>query len=291
MKIILYNIGEFLKANILLFLGICLIVVPAMAAISKYSWSTESGAHGPIVLSMGMWLLVRRWPAVKDVAKPEKIIWILPIFLIFSTIYYFSRIFNITEINGYAMYGMLVTILASFIGFRGIYKLSFPIIYLIFGFPVPDTIITALTQPLKLYISQFSVYLLYFFGYPVAGTGVTIQVGQYQLLVAAACSGLNSIVSLSAISIFYVYMRHRADWQYLMLMMIAVLPVAIFANFVRVILLILLTYHAGEATAQGFFHDFSGLSLFVIAVLTIFAIDSVAQPIWTRMREGKSNGN
>jgi exosortase len=285
------EIRRFVGANILLALGICAIVFPSMAAISKYSWSTEAGAHGPIVLSMGIWLLIRRWPAIKGYARPENIVWIFPSFVLFALIYYFSRIFNITEINGYAMYGMLVVTLASFIGFKGIYKLSFPIFYLLFAFPVPETIITALTQPLKLYISQFSVYILYFFGYPVAGTGVTIQVGQYQLLVAAACSGLNSIVSLSAISIFYVYMRHRADWRYLSLMMLAVVPVAIFANFVRVILLILLTYHAGEATAQGFFHDFSGLSLFVIAVLTIFAIDSVAQPIWIRLRGGKTDAS
>ena len=48
-------------------------------------------------------------------------------------------------------------------------------------------------------------------GQPIGGAGVTIQIGQYQLLVAAACSGLNSIISLSAITLFYIYIRHQAD--------------------------------------------------------------------------------
>ncbi|MEP7316422.1 MAG: archaeosortase/exosortase family protein, partial [Sphingomicrobium sp.] len=60
-----------------------------------------------------------------------------------------------------------------------------------------------------------------------------------------------------------------------------ILPVAIFSNFVRVLILILVTYHLGEAAGQGFLHDFAGLTVFAIALMTIFAIDALA----TRVRE------
>jgi exosortase/archaeosortase family protein len=77
-------------------------------------------------------------------------------------------------------------------------------------------------------------------------------------------------------------MRHQADWRYALLLTLFILPVAIFTNFVRVLILILLTYHAGDAMAQGFLHNFAGLTMFGIALLTIFAVDSVLEPIWRR---------
>jgi exosortase len=276
------------RSNLLLFLGICAIFVPTMTGIIKYGWSTEAGTHGPIVFSMGIWLFVRQWPGLVKTIDRKSLIVSIILFSLFSVFYFFSQILDIGELVGYSMYGIFLSIIISFVGVDGIKKLIFPLFYTLFAFPVPESVIVSLTQPLKLMISQLSVGILYFFGYPIAGSGVAIQIGQYQLMVAAACSGLNSIVSLSAISIFYIYVRRMGDWKYLALMAALVLPVAVFANFVRVMVLILLTYYAGEATAQGFFHDFSGLSLFVIAVLTIFAIDEALYPLWKKIGERRA---
>src|SRR3546814_21130469 len=118
------------------------------------------------------------------------------------------------------------------------------------------------------------------FGYPIGGEGVRIYIGQYELLVAAACSGINSIISLSAISLFYIYMRHQAHWRYALLLVLLIVPVALIANFFRVLVLILLTFHAGEAAAQGFLHNFAGILMFSIALLTIFGLDLLLKPFW-----------
>jgi exosortase/archaeosortase family protein len=117
-----------------------------------------------------------------------------------------------------------------------------------------------------------------------------IYVGQYQLLVAEACSGLNSIISLSAISLFYIYVRHQADWRYAAFLVLSIIPVALFANFVRVLTLILLTYHAGESAAQGFLHTFSGFATFLAALLTIIVFDRAAKPIWDRLVPWETRG-
>ena len=60
-----------------------------------------------------------------------------------------------------------------------------------------------------------------------------------------------------------------------MAIVLAVIPVAVFSNFMRVLILILITYHSGEAAAQGFLHDFAGLTMFAVALATIFVLDSV----------------
>ena len=75
-------------------------------------------------------------------------------------------------------------------------------------------------------------------------------------------------------------------WAGFLIVSLFILPIAIFSNFVRVLILILVTYHFGEAAGQGFLHDFAGLTVFAIAIVTIFAIDSVASNVRER-RESK----
>jgi exosortase len=128
------------------------------------------------------------------------------------------------------------------------------------------------------------VSLLHGLGYPIASSGVTIQIAQYELLGAAACAGLNSLVTLGALCLFYVYLRHRSNPVAFALVCLAVIPVAMFSNFVRVLVLILVTYYFGEATAQGFVHEFAGLLMFAVALLTMFAVDQVATPLIGRYR-------
>jgi exosortase/archaeosortase family protein len=92
-----------------------------------------------------------------------------------------------------------------------------------------------------------------------------------------ACAGLNSLFSLTAISLFYIYLRHNASWRYALFLLLLVVPIAVFANIMRVIILVLITHYWGEAAAQGFLHNSAGMLMFVIALLGIFAIDSAVE--------------
>ncbi|MEP2102406.1 MAG: exosortase V [Parasphingorhabdus sp.] len=271
-------------SSILLAVGLVAIIIPTMMFVSQESWSQETGAHGPIVLFTGLWLLRRRWLVAKPFMVPGPTLPILLLATICLPLFLFARITQIVEIEGYLMYSLVLIALYSLVGRNAMKLMWFPLFYMLFVFPPPDTLIALITQPLKILISQAAISFLHMLGYPIGGAGVMIQIGQYQLLVAAACSGLNSLVSLSAISLFYIYIRHQADWRYAVLLSTMIIPVAIIANFIRVLILILLTYYSGEAAAQGFMHNFAGITMFMIAVLTIFAIDSVLEPIWRRFQ-------
>jgi exosortase len=268
---------------LVLMVGLALVVLPTMAFVARISWSTESGAHGPIVLFTGLWLLWRLWPDARPLVAPPPVALAVIGLAVTLPLYLVARIAQIVEVQGYLMYAVVLASTYALIGLPAMRRLWFPLLYLAFMFPLPDTLVAALTGSLKTGISHAAVSFLYQFGYPIGSAGVTIQVGQFQLLVAAACSGLNSIVALTAISLFYVYMRHQADWRYALLLTVLILPVAIFTNFIRVLILILLTYHAGDAVAQGFLHNFAGLTMFTVALLTIFALDSAIEPFWRRL--------
>lgn len=274
--------GRLSLGALFLIVGLALYCIPTFSFVIRESWSGEAGAHGPIVLATGLWLLHSQWLGVRHLrtVPPSAPVWAALAVLV--PVLIFARITQIVEIEGYVMYATVLVVLYSLVGARVMKELWFPLFYLAFMFPPPETIVAAVTVPMKMWLSHAAVGFLQLLNYPIGGEGVRIYIGQYELLVAAACSGINSIISLAAISLFYIYMRHQAEWRYALLLVLFIVPVALIANFFRVLILILLTYHSGEATAQGFLHNFAGLVMFAVALATIFGIDILLKPLWDR---------
>jgi exosortase len=268
-------------ATVIFLLGMAAIFVPTMFDVARLTWTTEQGGHAPIIVATGGWALWREFKAAENRAQPGNAFIGALLFGACLVLYVVARITGILEIEGLAMYGAIVSAFYLLVGGALLRALWFPILYLAVALPPPDQVVTFLTQPLKIGISQSAVSLLHQLGYPIASSGVTIQIANYQLLVAAACAGLNSIISLSAICLFYVYLRHKSDWVAFVTVAALVVPVAIFSNFVRVLTLILVTYYFGEAAGQGFIHDFAGLTVFMVALLLIFGLDA----LFARIRE------
>jgi exosortase len=270
---------------LVLLAGVAALLLPTMYDVARLTWTTEQGGHAPIIVATGVWLLFRELKSTSIKARPGKP-WIGSLALTGSlTVYVVGRITGILELEALAMYASILSAFYLLVGGALLRALWFPILYLAAALPPPDTVVSLITQPLKIGISQFAVTLLHGAGYPIASSGVTIQIANYQLLVAAACAGLNSIITLSAICLFYVYLRHRSDLTAFLVVGLLIVPVAVFSNFMRVIILVLVTYYFGEAAAQGFLHDFAGLTLFLIALLSIIGVDSLFTSVRARRKE------
>ena len=271
-------------ANLLLLLACAALALPMLYNVAKFSWSTEQGGHGPLVLATGLWLLWREHKvADAPLEQPSALGAIIALFVLLVTCF-IAHVTGILEIEAFAIYGAFLVGAYCLWGGAILRQLWFPLLYLALTLPPPDTVVAAVTQPIKILISQVAVNLLHGLGYPIANSGVTIQIAQFELLVAAACAGLNSILSLSAICLFYGYLRHRSDFVQLFLIALAIIPVAILSNFVRVLVLILITYYFGEAAAQGFLHNFAGLTMFLAALISIFAYDEAVDKIRQKLR-------
>lgn len=260
-------------------LGLALLVVPSMIAIATLGWSTEEAMHGPIILATGVWLVIRAWPSVRPLVRRGNAVIAGLVIAPMLLAYVFGRAFGFLFIEAAALFGVLLGIAYLYIGADALRRLWFPILYFGFMIPLPGWVLDQLTGPLKSYVSISATKLLDLAGYPVAREGVTLYIAQYQLLVEDACAGLNSLISLTAISLFYIYVLHNANWRYALFLMLWILPVALLANLVRVILLVLLTYHWSNEAAQGFLHSTAGLVMFVTALLGIFAIDAIMSPV------------
>ena len=158
----------------------------------------------------------------------------------------------------------------------------FPLFYFIFMIPLPGTFVDAITGPLKQWISAIVVELLYLAGYPIARTGVMLVVGRYEMLVADACSGLHSMYSLTALGTLFMYIMARPNWLHNALMLISIPPIAFVANIVRVIILVLITYHLGDEAGQGFLHGGAGMVLMLVALAGFFALDALLATVLGR---------
>jgi exosortase len=266
-----------------LIVAAAVFAVPGMNALMSTVWTTEQGAQGPIILATGTWLLLReaapllsQQTATHARGKPALVLaWLI---LSFAA-YLIAGIINIVWLQWASTYSALLAILYYEIGPARFARLWFPLVYLGFLIPPPYGVMLSLTRSLKLWVSSAAVDIMSLFGFQVGSTGTTLYIDQYELLVAAACSGMNSIVSLLAIGLFYIYLRHRSNWRYALALAMLVIPIAIAANLIRVIMLLLITKYLGNDVAQGMLHEAAGLSMFVFALVLLIVVDGLLDPV------------
>jgi exosortase len=183
--------------------------------------------------------------------------------------------FDFITVGVAGAFGAAATIFYSRFGARAVAVNKFAFLYSLFALPPPSSWIDRLTFPLKQLVSTAATAILQLFDLPVVHEGVVIYVAQYQLLVEDACSGLNSIVGLLAITSIYIYLARGSSWRQSLVLASLTIPIAIAANVIRIIVLILLTYYEGDAVAQGFLHQVAGIFVFLVSLLLIMAIDAV----------------
>lgn len=265
-----------------LLLALATLAVPTVARLGEQVWSKESGAHGPIVLVTGLWLLWRKLPEMRETAKPGAW-WLTTLMLAVALpLYVFGRAYDFISLEVAGLYGAGVAMMHSRFGLPVLLKNWFPLFYLAFLIPPPGWLMDGITAPLKLFVSYVTTAGLQLVGIPVFREGVTLMIGPYQLLVEDACSGMNSMTGLVAISLFYIYLLRNASWRYSLFLVLLVIPIAVIANIIRVATLVLLTHFFGDAVAQGFLHMAAGLLLFTSALLLVFLVDNLMSYVLRR---------
>lgn len=261
--------------------GLAAVVLPTLLSLAAQHWTTESGAHGPLILVSGLWLIWRDRAAL--VFQPGSVSsgWLLllaPLLLLYG----YGRGFGLLGTETAALYAVLLLLGFYYFGSAALRRLWFALLYLGFLVPPPYGLVAELTQPLKIGISSLSVDLLNAFGYPIGQSGVLIQVGQYELMVQQACAGLASLVTLLAMGLLYVHLTRPVARTHALLLIAAIVPLALLSNLLRVILLVLLTYHVGDGFAQSAAHDAAGLVTFSFAMVGMIAFDRLLDSLSQR---------
>jgi exosortase B len=255
-------------------LGLVALYIPSFYGLANGIWSSDEQAHGPLILIVVLYLLWEKKDAIFAQTGSTSA-WGWPLFIFGLVIYILGRSQDILIFEIGSMLPILASVILITCGPKALRAVWFPLFFTLFMIPLPGFIVDGLTGPLKQHISQIAEAVLYQVGYPVARSGVTIIIGQYQLLVADACSGLHSIFSLSAMGLLYLYISQHKSWLRNGIIIASIVPIAFLANVIRVMVLILVTYHFGDEAGQGFVHGAAGIVLFVAALLGLFTLDSL----------------
>jgi exosortase B len=257
-----------------LFAGLAALYLPTYIALANGAWNDEQNAHGPIVLAMVAWLLFRCRSALSSLPEKGSLLAGGLVFAMGLVLFFLGRAVDVIYFETFSQIPVIAGLLLVIYGRRGLAITWFVLLYMLFLVPLPGVVIDAATGPLKHLVSAIAEQVLYHAGYPIARNGVVLTIGQYQLLVADACSGLNSMYSLSAMGLLFLYMM-GGGWIRMILLAICILPIAFVANILRVLVLVLVTYYLGDEAGQGFLHGFSGILLFVISMLMLFALHAL----------------
>jgi exosortase len=163
----------------------------------------------------------------------------------------------------------------------GLARLWFPFLFLYAMVPLPNELLEVISTPLKVFVSHAAVAAVDLLGVPVILNGFEVHLRWGPLIVGNPCSGLRSLVSLTALAALVAHMSPLRPGLRLAVFLLAI-PIAIACNFARITFLLLTADSRGLASVEPgtLAHDGSGYVMFAIALLTLVTASRWAEHQW-----------
>jgi exosortase len=249
----------------------CLIgcYAPLLAGLAR-QWSTDPDmSHGFFVLPVAAYLVWRRRAELREIER-EPNWWGFAIAALGAVLMLLGTLGAQVFVARAAFLVSLTGAVLLLGGTRRLRILAFPLLLLLFLFPIPAIVYARVTLPLQIFASATAETVLNVIGIPVLRDGNILELPHERLSVVEACSGIRSLLSLSFLALIYAYFfdkRVAMRW----VLLAATVPIAIAANAARVTMTgVLSEYSAG--LAHGAFHLFEGWVLFVVALGLLISV-------------------
>jgi exosortase B len=259
-------------------IGLAALYIPTLYGLYHGMWRDEDQAHGPLILLVVLYLLWQKREHLYPSQAAQPRLWAGALcFALALLLYVLGHSQEILTFEIGSLILILVAILLMARGWPSVRAMWFPLFFILFMIPLPGFFVDAVTLPMKMAVSYVADNILFWAGYPIARTGVMLQIGHYQLLVANACAGMHTLISLEALGLLYLNLvKHDSLFRNVTLA-ILIVPISFTANVIRVMVLTLVTYYFGDEAGQGFVHGFANIVLVIVALALIMGVDSVLQ--------------
>jgi len=177
-----------------------------------------------------------------------------------------QRAFYLASFSMILMIAGLTSLLGGTTALR---KLIFPIAYLAFMVPLP--IVDRATLPLAMFTGVSAGALTQAAGLEVTIIGNAVTLPNADLVIGAACSGVNSLITLTALMTLVAYLVEGPLWTKVLLVLLSA-PLALVGNILRVATLLFVARSWGADAAFTFYHDYSGIGFFVLVLLLLYPL-------------------
>ena len=238
----------------------------------RYISSDSYYSHGFIIPFVSAFLIWQKRSELK-VTAVDFSWWGLILIIASVLIHIAGTILYVFSISGFSIFFLALGISLFLFGKNITRIIIFPLIFLIFMCPLPLAIINVISFPMKILVAKTGTGIVSLLGIPVIRDGFNITIPNGSLLVGNPCSGLRSLISFLALGAIFAYLINILYISKLILFVSAI-PIALLSNIVRVPILILISHYWGieSAAPETFWHDASGIFVFVIGFIMLFAI-------------------
>lgn len=257
-------------------------------------WKLEDWQHCFMVpFAAGLIVFLDR---KKLLALPAAGTWFgLPFVLLGLIIFWFGYQADIIYFGYISFQIMLAGLILLLLGWRWMMALAFAWLFLAFMWPLLflDNVVAF---PLRVIMSKASVFVLNGIGVPTMLSGTAIlsapdaltnrPMGQlFSVDVADPCSGIRSLFALMMVSALYGHFAVQGWWRKWIIFFSSI-PLAVFGNLCRIIMLTFGTIALGSETAIGtlehpsFFHMLSGYMVFAVALGGMIGVSKILNIDW-----------
>lgn len=233
------------------------------------AWARPEYSYGPLVplITIYMTLLeIHRHPVKPD--HGSRIVGLV----VFALALLVGLIGNLVEIPDVITYGFILYIGALILllaGTREGFRFWPGWLHLIFMLPLPQFIYLSVSTHLQAISAEIGVAFIQLMGIPVLLDGTIIDLGEYKLLVAEACSGLRYLFPLFSFGWLMAVLYNGPNWHRVVIFF-ATIPVTILMNSFRVGMIGVLVNHFGIEHAEGFIHYFEGWVIFISCTVILY---------------------
>lgn len=253
------------------------LYAPVFFTLYSFRWDKVDYTHAYFILPISLWLTWRKRARLRELFQKTKSGKnLFGLFTLFFGILMF--IFGWRQdylfISTLSLVPLLFGMTSHLYGINIAKALSFPILYLLLLVPPPFGILDSITLPMRYGISIVTEVILRFFDYPISREGLLLTIGYHDIFMGQACSGFRSLITMFSLVLVYVYISKGGLAKKLILTSF-IIPFALLGNLVRIITLCLITFYFGEEAGQGFFHNFSGIVIFVITISGLLGVELI----------------
>jgi len=255
------------QAGILVMLFVAAYYVPFSSLYNTWT-SNDDYSYGLLIPLISLYFLWERKHILG--ITPVRACWsVFPFLLLFLLLSIYGILGSSGHISRPALPVLIILFAVFCFGTQVFKKVALPLCFLVFMIPLPSVLDRTIGVYLKGVSSELGGLLLRLMGYSVHVSGNVIDLGVTQLQVVDACSGLRFLFPLIALGVVYSYFFERVRWKQIVCVLVTV-PIAIFTNVLRIGIAGVLTYQFGSSMAEGFFHDFQGWAIFMVAFVFLF---------------------
>jgi exosortase len=155
-------------------------------------------------------------------------------------------------------------------GLPGIRAALFPLGFLLFAVPLPDTLLSHVITALQSDSADVTEVLFKLSPLRVIREGFTFTLPGLQIEVARECSGIRSSIALLITGLLASHLWLQRWWSKAVVWLL-VYPLAVFKNGLRIVTLCLLTLYVNEGFITGDFHTRGGTVFFSLALAILLS--------------------